>query len=131
MNTTISVKTLLRIVAASVVLAGVAWFGWTKYTEDQDAQRMDRLSAQVKESMQNFVRDDPDIGPYNLRVLRVELIKVGDAKYEGMAAVRTAASTTEHDIAIEVTADGERAMWESPPGEFLFLRNEDPNATAP
>jgi hypothetical protein len=131
MNGTISVKTLLRIVAAVIVVAGAAWFGWTKYNDSQDSQRMDQISAQVKESMQKWVRDDPDIGPYNLRVLRVELIKVGDAKYEGMAAVRTAASTKEHDIRVEVTSDGERAMWESPPGEFLFLANEDPNATAP
>lgn len=127
----IELTTLLRIAAAVVVLVGAGWFAWDWYSGKQAADRTAEISSQVKDSLQQYVKNDPDIKPYNVRVLSVDLIQVGAVKYEGMAKVRAASSTVEHDVSIEVTADGERMMWESPPGEFLFLENESDIALTP
>jgi hypothetical protein len=51
------------------------------------------------------------------------LIQVSDNKFEGMAQV-TMSHSSEHQVAITMTADGDQMMWQAEPGVFLFLAQE-------
>jgi hypothetical protein len=59
-------------------------------------------------------------------LVKVSLIRVSDVKYEGVVTVRTAASSTTHDVAIDVTADDEKVIWHTDQGAWLWLAQEQP-----
>jgi hypothetical protein len=61
----------------------------------------------------------------------LDLIRVSDTKYEGMATVRTSKSATEHQVKVDVTANGETTMWEAAPGSFMFVVQEAFDSSTP
>jgi len=80
-------------------------------------------AAIVKESMQRDLDNDPNLGKLGLRVVDVGLInKVGN-EYKGIASIRTLDGVI-HDVAIDVTADGNDVIWETAPGAFLFVLDQ-------
>lgn len=120
----VSITTLVRIAVAVVVVGAVAWFGWNKYTEHQTAKTTAQLADRAEQSMQEYLNTDTSLSSYKVRVLRVDLNKVSDNKYEGVATVNTAQSGIEHLVPITVTNFSERMMWQAEPGAFLFLLRE-------
>jgi hypothetical protein len=74
--------------------------------------------------MQEKFDSDPKFSKYHIQVEKVGLIKESGNKYNGIATVRTLRSS-DHEVAIEVTADESNMMWQAQPGAFLFLAQED------
>lgn len=78
------------------------------------------VAAEVKTAMQRKLDGDPDLK--NLTVVEVRLVhKVGN-EYKGIATVK-GADDTKHDVPVDVTADDENVLWESPPGAFAFAES--------
>ena len=78
----------------------------------------------VKDSMQRQLDSDSRFSKYHLRVESVDVLHKSGNQYGGMATVRTAKGT-EHQVPIDVTADGDRVLWNTGPGAFAFAIFED------
>jgi hypothetical protein len=100
-------------------------------TPEAKASRTDQVAAEVQSSMQSKLDSDPDLSPLRLKVIHVDLVNKAGNEYKGIATVTTLRETT-HDVPIEVTADGDKVLWEAPPGAFLFAVQDTPtHAPAP
>lgn len=121
------VRTIVSAVVATLAIVAAGWFAWNLYTDHQNAKKTKQLSSWTQESMQEKLTSDSNLGQYGIRVLSVDLIRVTDTKYEGMATVRTPKSAAEHQVKIDVTADGDTTMWEAAPGAFMFLVQDSMN----
>jgi hypothetical protein len=111
------------IIVAIVVIAALGYFGYQKHSEHQEAQKKDQLSAQVKQSMQEKFNGDPQFSKYDIHVQKIMLIKESGNKYNGIATV-VAKSGSSHEVMIDVTDDGQNLLWQSQPGAFMFLVQE-------
>jgi hypothetical protein len=118
-----SKRRLIKWGLAVVVLVG-GWFAWHQYSAYLEAEKTKQLSQSVEQSMQEEFDSDPSFSKYHIQVEKVGLIKESGNKYDGIATVRTLRSSN-HDVAIEVTYDGSKIMWQSPPGALQFLAQED------
>lgn len=61
-----------------------------------------------------------------LTVVEVLLVHKSGNEYKGIATVK-ASDDTEHDVPVDVTADDENVLWESPPGAFAFAAESRPS----
>lgn len=87
-------------------------------------------AAIVKESLQHKLRTDPDLAKLNLAIVDVQLVNKAGNEYKGIATVKTQ-DGTEHDVPLDVTADGNNVLWETPPGAFLFALRDNPEPPLP
>ncbi len=81
------------------------------------------IGETVKQSMQQSMDTDPNFSPYDLRIVKVDVVKASGNEYNGIATVRTPKGS-EHPVAVKVTADGEKVLWNTEPGAFLFAAQE-------
>jgi hypothetical protein len=81
--------------------------------------------------VQDKLDSNPDLSKLKLKVVDVVLVnKVGN-EYKGMVTVKTSAGKR-HDVAIDVTADGDNVIWETTsPGAFAFAAQEEPASPPP
>lgn len=114
-------RTIVSAVLATLAIVAGGWFAWSLFTDHRNSEKTAEVSAWTQQSMQQTLSTDDKFRQYGIRVLTIDLIRVSDTKYEGIATVRTAKSATERQVQIDVTADGERMMWQAAPGAFLFL----------
>ena len=77
------------------------------------------ISKQVVVSMQSELDKNPTFSKYQLKVLRVDLVKESSNKYNGFAVVLF--KDTEQNVPIEVTYDGDNMMCTTKPFAFSFL----------
>lgn len=122
-------RTVIVAVVATVAVLVVGWFGWQKYSDSQTRKETAQLADQVASAMQQYLDTDSNLSQYSVRVLTVDLNKVSDTNYEGMATVNTAQSAKEHLVPIDVKIYGERMMWKAEPGAFLFLAQDSLQTT--
>ncbi len=97
----------------------------TPTTPAQNVSKADHVAAEVQSAMQSKLDDDPDLSPLHLRVMHVDLVNKAGNEYKGIAKVKTASGTS-HDVPIDVTADGDKILWEAAPGAFLFALQDMP-----
>ena len=104
----------------------------TPTTTPPRVSQADQVAAEVKSMMQSKLDTDPDLSPLHLKVIHVDLVNKAGNEYKGIAAVKTERGTS-HDVPIDVTADGDKTMWEAGPGAFLFAVQDMPTRapTAP
>ncbi|QRZ09255.1 hypothetical protein JN086_14205 [Mycolicibacterium austroafricanum] len=91
------------------------------------------VAGQVKRTMQDKLDNDSDLAKLGLTVVDVTLVHKAGNEYKGLATIRTPKGT-ERDVPVDVTADGDNILWETPPGAFLFAAQEqleNPPAAAP
>jgi len=81
------------------------------------------IAQQVSDSMQNKFESDTEYKKYQIKVLKVIVVKETGNKYKGMATVKTR-NGPERQISLQVTADGKNMMWQTENGAFLFLAQE-------
>lgn len=84
---------------------------------------IEMISDAVKSSMQKQLDSDPDLS--GLKVTKVRLVHKSGNEYKGIATVRTPDGEL-HDVPVEVTADDDNTLWETPPGAFAFVHNKPP-----
>ncbi|OMC34117.1 hypothetical protein A5740_10800 [Mycobacterium sp. GA-1841] len=82
----------------------------------------------MKTAMQRNLDDDEDLE--DLTVIEVLLVHKSGNEYKGIATVK-ATDDTEHDVPVDVTADDENVLWETPPGAFAFAEESRPSPSAP
>ena len=122
---TSQIRTVLISVVATLTVLAVGWFGWQKYSAHGTAEETKQLTSWVQQSMREKLSSDPQYSPYGLQVTSVDLIKVSDNKYEGMASVTTFKDRVNpRQVSITVTSDGDRMMWQAAPGAFMFLAQD-------
>ncbi|WP_235009869.1 hypothetical protein [Mycobacterium sp. 3519A] len=83
--------------------------------------RADQVAAEVQSSMQSKLAD---LSPLHLKVIHVDLVYKAGNEYKGIATVTSRGKT--HDVSIDVTADGDKVVWEAAPGAFLFAVQDMP-----
>ncbi|MHA3021282.1 DUF2510 domain-containing protein [Mycobacterium sp. BMJ-28] len=86
------------------------------------------VAGEVKTAMQRKLDGDPDLK--DLTVVEVRLVHKAGNEYKGIATVK-GADGTEHDVPVDVTADDENVLWESPPGAFAFAESRPSPPPAP
>lgn len=84
----------------------------------------------VKSSMQHKLDTDPNLSPLNLTVVDVILVNKAGNEYKGIATVKTPEGP-DHDVAVDVTADGTNVLWETAPGAFAFAAQPSPPPPRP
>lgn len=82
------------------------------------------VAGEVEKAMQRMLDNDPDL--QGLTVIEVLLVHKSGNEYKGIATIK-ATDDTEHDVPVDVTADGENVLWESPPGAFAFAAERRPS----
>lgn len=87
-------------------------------------------AATVKSSMQHKLDTDPDLSPLNLTVVDVILVNKAGNEYKGIATVK-APEGPDHDVAVDVTADGTNVLWETALGAFAFAAQPSPPPLRP
>jgi hypothetical protein len=83
------------------------------------------VAREVERAMQRNLDDDPDLK--DLTVIEVLLVHKSGNEYKGIATVK-ASDDTEHDVPVDVTADDENVLWETPPGAFAFAEESQPSS---
>lgn len=81
------------------------------------------IGETVKISMQQKFDSDTQFKEWNLSVARVQVIKQGENRYQGIATVLHEGES--HDVPVEITADGSDAIWQAPPGAFMFIAQKE------
>ena len=84
------------------------------------------VGGAVKTSMQRQFDTDGRFAPYHLQVEKVDVVKQTGNQYEGLAVIRSAKGI-DHNVEVQVTADGENFIWKTAPGSFAFTVLEQPN----
>ena len=87
-------------------------------------------AANVRVSMQRKLDSDPDLSKLRLKVVDVVLINKSGNEYKGIATVKTPEGE-DHDVPVEVTADKDNTLWETPPGRSYFAQDEPRRHRAP
>jgi TonB family protein len=82
----------------------------------------EEISRAVKTSMQSKFDTDPQFKSWHLTVADVQVLSKGDSLYAGIA--RILYEDSPHDVAVDITVDGDQAMWKVPPGSFEFVRED-------
>ena len=82
-------------------------------------QSTDQIGETVKTSMQQKFDSDAQFKNSRLSVTRVQVLKQGENRYQGIATVMHEGES--HDVPIEITADGSNVMWLAPSGSFMFV----------
>lgn len=81
------------------------------------------IAETVKYSLQETLDTDPDFKGYNLKVKSVDVMHQSGNSYKGFAYIDF--KNKEHNIKIDILADGDDVMWEAPEGSFLFIEEEE------
>lgn len=117
-------KALIRLgIVAGVILA------WHFLANNGSTSEVD-ISNDVKSSMQHDFDTDPRFASYHLIVGKVEIVRQTGNQYTGIATVRSPKGI-DHEVPIEVTAEGGRIIWQSEPFAFAWMVLEQPSPTAP
>ena len=80
------------------------------------------IGEKVKSSMQETLSTNSNLKNYNLKVKNVQVFKKSGNAYKGLASISY--KGTSHDVPIEITVDGRNVMWETAPGAFMFIAQE-------
>ena len=102
-------------------IAGTAVANAADVAAAKAANRIDLLQSTVLVSMQRFY-GEPANYPLGarIRVDRVNLVRVGETKFEGVAVMR-AADGPQRGVALHVTADDHTYVWTIAPGALAVL----------
>lgn len=84
---------------------------------------VDQIGETVKTSMQQKFDSDTQFKKWHLSVTRVQVLKQGENRYQGIATVMHEGES--HDVPVEITADGSNVMWQAPPGAFMFVAQKE------
>ncbi len=79
----------------------------------------EQIGETVKTSMQQKFDSDTQFKEWRLSVTRVQVLKQGGNRFQGIATVVHEGAT--HDVPVEITADGSNVMWQVQPGAFMFV----------
>lgn len=121
----------VAIIVAGIILV-VGAFAWhiLAPSRDDSSTRNAMVGGAVKTSMQRQFDTDARFAPYHLQVEKVDVVKQRGNQYEGLAIIRSAKGI-DHNVVVQVTADGENVIWKTAPGSFAFMVLEQPNPPTP
>jgi len=88
------------------------------------------VGGAVKTDMQQQFDTNARFAPYHLQVEKVDVVKQTGNQYEGIAVIRSAKGI-DHNVEVQVTADGENVIWKTPPGSLAFMVLEQLNPPTP
>jgi hypothetical protein len=81
------------------------------------------ISETVKTSMQEKFDSDSQFKQWHLTVKSVDVVHQNGNSYRGLAHVTY--NGADHDVGVEITADGRNVLWQAPPGSFLFVAEDE------
>jgi hypothetical protein len=116
------------LICAGIVIAVAA--AWHFLSKREDSNREADVGSEVKTSMQRTLDTDQQFAKYHLVVGKVDVMHKSGNEYEGLAVVHSA-KNVDHNVAVHVTAEGDRIMWQSDPGAFAWAALEQFNLPAP
>lgn len=79
----------------------------------------DELGYEVKASMQESFRSNPELSRYSLSITDLTVVKVEGNQYRGLASVSHEGEI--HKLPVEITYDGDSFMWNTDGSNFGFL----------
>lgn len=83
----------------------------------------EQIGETVKVSMQQKFNSDDQFKEWHLSVTKVQVLKQGDNRFQGIATVLHEGRS--HDVPVEITADGTNVMWQVQPGAFMFVAQKE------
>ena len=84
---------------------------------------IEQIGETVKASMQQKFNSDDQFKEWHLSVTKVQVLKQGDNRFQGIATVLHEGTT--HDVPVEITADGLNVIWQVQPGAFMFVAQKE------
>ena len=111
-------------IVLGIVIAGVV--AWHLLASANSARREADISSQVKSSMQQSFDTDPRFTQYHLAVSKVDVLKQNGNQYQGLAIVH-GSKGIDHEVPIDITAEGDNIIWHSEPGAFVWMVLEQLN----
>ena len=70
--------------------------------------------------MQQTFDTDSRFAQYHLVITKVDVLKQNGNQYQGMATVH-GAKGIDHQVPIDITAEGDKILWRSEPGAFVWI----------
>lgn len=104
------IRTIVSSATALLLLAGCG-------PSNQDVEEL------VTASMQKTLSTNPEYSKYRMSVQRVVVIHEEGNRYQGMADIVHEGKT--HNVALEITSDGDNVIWKAGQGAFLFLAQHE------
>jgi hypothetical protein len=83
----------------------------------------EQIGETVKTSMQQKFNSDVQFKEWQLTVTRVQILKQGDNRFQGIATVMHEGAP--HDVPVDITADGSNVIWQVQPGAFMFVAQKE------
>lgn len=115
------------LICAGIVIAIAA--AWHFLSQREDSNREAAVASEVKASMQQSFDTDQRFAQYHLVVSKVDVMHKSGNEYEGLAVVHSS-KNVDHNVAVHVTAEGDRIMWQSDPGALAWAAFEQFNLPA-
>ena len=69
--------------------------------------------------MQQKFSSDSQLSTLGLEVIRVQVIREGENRFQGMATVRHEGDL--HEVPAQINADGDNVIWRTDAGAFAFV----------
>lgn len=112
---------LLVALATAVIVSG-AVIGFMLWHENQPS--VTGLSDRVMESMNESLSNDPHFSKTGLHIKSITVMHMVGTMFEGYA---TAATNREinHDVQVHIAYDGDKLWWNTDPGSFAFVAQEE------
>ena len=79
----------------------------------------ERVSEMVLASMQEKFRTDSQLSTLGIEVVRVQVVKEGDNRFQGIATVKHEGDS--HQVPVQITAEGDNVIWRTDSGAFAFV----------
>jgi hypothetical protein len=77
------------------------------------------IKSTVVSSMQTKFDSDNTFKQYSFKVSDLSVISKGGNMYQGLATIQY--KDEPHDVAVEITVDGDSVMWQVAPGALLSV----------
>ena len=77
----------------------------------------------VLSSMQEKFRTDAQLSALGVEVLRVQVLKESDNRFQGIATVKH--DNDLHDVPVQITAEGDNVIWRTDSGAFAFVTQKE------
>ncbi len=88
------------------------------------APNPEQIGQRVMTSMQETFSTDPNFTKYEIKVMKVVVVKETGNKYQGMATLVTKKGA-QKQVPVQVTAEGENVIWRTEPGALLFIAQDE------
>lgn len=83
----------------------------------------EKISEFATSSMQQKFDTDPQFKEFGLKVIRVQVVKESDNRFQGIASIQHEGAT--HEVPVQITGSNDGIIWKIEPGALMFVAQKE------